>query len=248
MFDHEVTGQLAMRWEDVVNRRIPQADYLRYALIQGNEQIQGNTAPFNPQHEWQVGDVIPRQMLRIPSGSRGAIRANGIYLDDRWLVDLWRDLDTGAPLYDKILQHKGSYQIAFAAHILSTGSRWHYVSFPLTLGLERDADIQAVRFEGDVPPWDAIEWYNLTLFYPGQIDWSHLISSAHAGAEDIAHGTPVRVGHDEATLARYAVQVQFRDEIRAQWRLTLVSLIAFIVLASAGVFFAARLRRAVTVL
>jgi hypothetical protein len=248
MFDRERTGQVAMRWEDVAARRIAQHDYLRYALILGNEEIQGNAAPFDTEHQWQIGDVIPRQLLRVPSGSRGAIRANGIYMEGRWLVDLWRQLDTGAPQYDKILHHKGLYQIAFAAHILSTGSRWHYVSFPLTLGLDRDADIVAVRFEGSSPPWDRIEWYDLKLFYPGQIDWSHLISRAHAGADDMAAGTPLRVGHDEETLARYAVHSEFRAEIRSQWRQTLIAMMGFIFLTSLGVFAATRFRERQTAL
>jgi hypothetical protein len=239
MFDPDVTGQHAMRWEEVVRRGYGQQDYLRYALVLGNGEIEGNAAPFDPNHQWQVGDVIPRQMLRVPSGARGAIRANGIYQDGRWLVDLWRALDTRAPLNDKILRHKGMYQIAFAAHIRATGSRWHYVSFPLTLGMEREADIRAVRFDGDVPPWDVIDWNDLTLFYPGQIDWSHLISRAHAGAKDIAEGVPVHVGHDERTLAQYAVQTQFRDEIRRQWRMTALSLVAMVVLIGVGVLIAA---------
>jgi hypothetical protein len=238
MFDPELTDQYAMRWEQVVNRQIAQEDYLRYALILGNDQIQGNAIPFDPDHQWQAGDVIPRRLLRVPEGARGAIRANGIYRDGAWLVDLWRDLDTGFPLNDKVLQHKGMYQIAFAAHIRATGSRWHYVSFPFTLGLDRQSDIRAVRFDGDVPPWDDVPWKQITLFYPGQIDWSHLISHAHAGAENIARGDSVWVGHDEETLAQYAVASQFRDEIWAQWRMTLLSLAALIVLIGAGVVIA----------
>jgi hypothetical protein len=236
MFDPEKTGQHAMRWERVQRQEYGQDDYLRYALILGNDEIDGNAVPFDAAHDWQPGDVIPRRLLRMPEGARGAIRANGIYRDGAWHVDLWRAKDTGSPLHDKAVTHGGLYQIAFAAHIRATGSRWHYVSFPLTLGLGRDADIQAGRFSGAVPPWDDIEWFELKLFYPGQIDWSHLISDAHAGAKNIARGEPVRIGHREETLAEYAVQAEFRREIRSQWRQTVIALATLVILAAISVF------------
>lgn len=230
MFDPEKTGQHAMRWEKVLEQGYDQQDYMRYALILGNEEIEGNVVAFDPNLDWRVGDVIPRRLLRMPTGSRGTIRANGIYRDGAWLVDLWRAMDTGSPLDDKAVQHRGIYQIAFAAHILSTGSRWHYVSFPKTLGLGRDGDIVAERFEGNSPPWDDLPWTDVTLFYPGQINWSHLISSAHAGAHHIAQGKPLKDGHDEWTLAQYAVQGQFRSQIRKQWAQTLTALAGSIIL------------------
>ncbi len=206
MFDPEKTGQHAMRLELIEEQAYGQDDYLRYALIRGTEEIEGNTVPFDPERDWSPGDVIPRRLLQVPEGSRGAIRANGIYRDGSWHVDLWRALDTGNPLDDKALQHGGLYQVAFAAHILATGSRWHYVSFPFTLGLGREAQINARRFEGDAPPWDEMDWFEMKLFYPGQIDWAHLISDGHAGADAMADGVPLPVGHDE--------------EIRRQWALT----------------------------
>ena len=204
----------------------------------GNENLHGNAVPFDPQHTWNIGDVIPRRLLRAPEGSRGNIHANGIYRDGKWTVDLWRALDTDSLVDDKILREKGVYQIAFAAHILSTGSRWHYVSFPMTLGLDRHADIVATKFRGEVPPWQGIEWTELTLFYPGQMDWQHVTSDAHAGAPDISAGMPLSIGHDEATLAKYAVQSEFREPILDQWIQTLVSLAALLLLLTAAVWFA----------
>jgi hypothetical protein len=229
MFDPQKTGQFAMRWEKLMGREYQQQDYLHYALVLGNGNIQGNAVPFDPEHEWKEGDTIPRRLLRAPEGSRGTISANGIYRDGAWHVDLWRALDTGFPLDDKALHHKGLYQIAFSAHIRATGSRWHYISFPLTLGLERQADLQAVRFDGTTPPWDRISWKQLTLLYPGQIDWSHLISDAHAGAEYIARGEPIRIGHDEEVIAQYAVQSQFKPQIRAQWLQTLIAILVLLI-------------------
>jgi hypothetical protein len=123
MFDPEKTGQHAMRWEKVKEQAYAQHDYMRYALILGSEQIEGNAVPFDPERDWRPGDVIPRRLLRAPAGSRGAIRANGIYRDGSWHVDLWRALDTDSPLADKILYHGGLYHVAFAAHIWSS-AKW----------------------------------------------------------------------------------------------------------------------------
>ncbi len=243
MFDPEIAGARAMRWDEVLQQGYAQDDYLRYALVLGNENLQGNTVPFDPQHTWNIGDVIPRRLLRAPEGSHGSIHANGIYRDGKWTVDLWRALDTDSSGDDKVLHDKGVYQIAFAAHILSTGSRWHYVSFPMTLGLDRHADIVATKFRGEVPPWQGIEWTELTLFYPGQMDWQHVTSDAHAGAPHISAGTPLSIGHDEATLAKYAVEFEFREPIFDQWIQTLVSLAALLLLLTATVWFAAPGRR-----
>lgn len=238
MFDPKKTDQYAMQWEKVLNQEYTQDDYLHYALILGNGKIGGNAIRFDPNHSWQKGDVIPRRILRLPGQSHGDIKANGIYRNGHWLVDLWRALDTRHPKDDKILKDRGIYQIAFAAHIRATGSRWHYVSFPMTLGLERKSDILAHRFHGSAPPWQEIPWKPIKLFYPGQIEWSHLMSSAHAGAPHIKKGVPIRMGHDEETLAQYAVESEFQSEIQRQWFHTLIALMGMIFLMSLGVFIA----------
>ena len=84
-------------------------------------------------------------------------------------------MDTGSPLDDKVFVDKGIYNVAFAVHRDALGSRWHYVSLPVTLGLGRDAEMTAVRFDGDAPDWQQA-WTDVTLFYPGQVSWPHLNS------------------------------------------------------------------------
>ena len=224
MFDPDITGQYALRWERLVNREYTQDDY--YYL---SEDI---AVPFDPDHDWQEGDVIPRRLLREPDGSRGDIFANGIWDQEMWHVDLMRALDTGNPQDDKILHHLGVYDVAFAVHRDATTARWHYVSNPLTLGLSRDADVEALRFDGDQPPWDDIEWTEIILFYPGQIAWDHLMSDAHAGYEEMQRRTAVEVAHTEEELARYAVESEFRSEIRTQWTWTTLSWAVFFLLGS----------------
>lgn len=182
------------------------------------------SAPFDPDRVWQNGDVIPRRTLRRPDGSRADITApgKGHWADGYWDVTLGRALDTGAPQDDKILHDLGVYDVAFAIHRNATGGRWHYVSLPQSLGLSRQADITAEQFTGRQPQWgDA--WTDITLFYPGQVTWPLLNSEAHAGAEKIAEGVPVRFRHTPEQLTNYGIEVEFTDQIRRQWLLTILA-------------------------
>lgn len=216
MFNASVAGYRALNWDDVLAGNISQDQV--YALTPDA------SVPFDPEADWQNGDVIPRRMLRLPEGSRGDITtADGVgtWADGYWDVTLSRALDTGAPEDDKILEDLGMYDVAFAIHRNATGGRWHYVSLPQSLGLGRDADIEAVRFSGRQPQWgDA--WTDITLFYPGQVTWPFLNSDAHAGAESIAEGVPVAFRHTPEQLSNYGIEVEFMSEIKRQWLLTIL--------------------------
>jgi hypothetical protein len=148
--------------------------------------------------------------------------------DGYWDVTLTRAMDTGSPADDKIFLDKRVYDIAFSVHRDSLGSRWHYVSLPVTLGLGRDAEMQAVRFDGGTPKWDQ-PWSNFVLFYPGQVSWPHLNSAKHAGADRIKAGVPVKYRHSEIQLAHYGVEAEFADAIRRQWLLTMLAGVLLIV-------------------
>ncbi len=217
MFNPEVTGFAALRWEDIMAGRVTQDQ--AYALT---PEV---SAPFDADRAWQDGDVIPRRTLRQPDGSRADISAppgKGRWADGYWDVTLARALDTGAPQDDKILRDLGMYDVGFAIHRNATGGRWHYVSLPQRLGLGRASDITAARFSGPQPQWgDA--WTDVTLFYPGQVTWPLLNSKAHAGAERIAEGVPVRFRHTPEQLTNYGIEVEFTDQIRRQWLLTLLA-------------------------
>ncbi|MDT8273859.1 MAG: ethylbenzene dehydrogenase-related protein, partial [Desulfomonilia bacterium] len=138
-----------------------------------------------------------------------------------WNVTLVRALVTGNP-DDKAFHDQGLYNLGFAVHRDATGSRWHYVSLPCTLGLGRDADIAAVSFTGESPQWTDT-WKEIKLFYPGQVNWPYLTSRAHAGSVNIAEGVPVHSRHSEVQLALYGVEREFNSEIIRQWIWTLVS-------------------------
>jgi hypothetical protein len=217
MFDPARTGVRALRWEDTQGG-------------QGNDGKPSFLAmdaavPFDPQHEWREGDVIPGRVLRQPSGSRADIRVLGQarWADGYWDVTLARALDTGHPLEDKILRHQGVYSIALSVHRDARASRWHYVSLPLQVGLGRAADLVATRFTGDVPDWQQSEPLELTLFYPGQVNWQRQPSGVHAGSKYIAKGVPVRYRHKERQLAQYGLELEFDREIRRQWWFNIVA-------------------------
>jgi hypothetical protein len=54
-----------------------------------------------------------------------------------------RKLNTGND-DDKALKVGGRYTVSFAIHDDNVTTRFHHVSFPLTLGVGADADIKAV--------------------------------------------------------------------------------------------------------
>jgi hypothetical protein len=223
MFDAGRTGIRALQWEDVSAGRVD---------LQGHYFLSEDTAvPFDPALEWQQGDVIPGQVLREPSGSRATIKVHGEgrWADGFWDVTLVRQLDTGDPHEDKILQDQGIYSIALSVHRGARASRWHYISMPLQVGLGRHGDIVATRFAAGALDWNQADVHEVTLFYPGQVSWPRLTSRIHAGAKNIAQGVPVKYRHKEAQLAQYGVEIEFEQEIRRQWWLSLIAGVLLIV-------------------
>ena len=222
MFDAAALGYKALKWSDVAAGKIDQ-DSVYYL-------VEGQAVAFDPEAGWAEGDTLPRRFLRQPEGSKAdiTVHGQGRWSDGYWNVTLSRALDTGQPLDDKVLHDHGLYDVAFAIHRNATGGRWHYVSLPQTLGLGRDADIEATQFEGAEPVW-ANDWHEVKLFYPGQVSWPHLNSQAHAGADSIRRELPVQAHHNVDQLAHYGVEAEFADEIRAQWQHTLLAGLALIV-------------------
>jgi hypothetical protein len=215
MFDPQKTdGRTAMAWGEVAQHKLGLEDlyYLR----------EDQAKAFDPAHAWNEGDVLPRRVLRAGTDSRNDIAAQARWNDGYWDVTLSRAMDTGRPEDDKIFVDHRVYTVAFAVHRDATGGRWHYVSLPVSLGLDRQARLQAARFEGDAPGWDQ-PWTEVTLFYPGQVSWPMLNSRRHAGADKIKQGVPVRFRHSEIQLAHYGVEMEFNEEIIAQWRYTLLA-------------------------
>jgi hypothetical protein len=217
MFDPERTGRVANNWDDLTSGRVGQDDIYYLTADTMTE--------FDPDHPWKEGDTLPRRVLRPYEGSRADITTasgKGRWENGYWEVTLSRLMDTGNPLDDKIFREGGAYNIAMAVHRNASGLRWHYVSLPLTVGFGRNADMVAERFAGDTPAWNQA-WHSVKLFYPGQVNWPLLTSQRHAGKPMIERGIPVKHYHNEEQLARYGVEIEFDDEIRAQWWLTMLA-------------------------
>lgn len=216
MFD-PAAGRAALRWHDVTDPGVA-ASARPYFLLESA------AVPFDPAHPWAEGDVIPGQVLRDAVDTRAEIRVQGKgrWAEGEWDVTLTRALDTGHPLEDKILRDQGVYTVALSVHRDARASRWHYVSLPVQVGLGRPAaDVVATRFSGNAPRWDRIAVHEVTLFYPGQVSWTHLTSKRHAGSKYIAKGVPVKYRHKEEQLANYGIEMEFDAGIRRQWWLTL---------------------------
>jgi hypothetical protein len=217
MFDPEKTGgRVAINWDELMQRKLGFDDlyYLR----------EDQSKPFDVGHAWKEGDVLPRRVLRPGDGSHADISVQGKarWKDGYWEVTLVRAMDTKQLEDDKIFLDHRVYTVAFAVHRNYTGSRWHYVSLPVRLGLNRQADLNAVRFQGAEPKWDQ-QWTDVKLFYPGQVSWPMLNSRKHAGADQVKQGVPVKIRHSEIQLAHYGVEMEFNDEIKAQWLYTLAA-------------------------
>jgi hypothetical protein len=222
MLDPQKTGRRALNWDDLIQRKLGFDDV--YFISEET------AVPFDATYAWKEGDTIPRRLLRKGDGSRFDIAVIGKarWQDGYWDVILKRAMDTGSPLDDKIMIDKHIYNVAFAVHRNTAGSRWHHVSLPKTLGLGREAELQAVRFDGAEPKWDQ-PWTDVTLFYPGQVNWPMLNSRKHAGADQIKAGVPVKYRHSEVQLAHYGVEVEFADAIRWQWLYTLFAGVLLII-------------------
>lgn len=228
MFDPNKTGQHAMNWDKISNREYTTEDY--YYLHEDH------MVEYDPNHEWQEGDVLPLGIATIEEdSSRSDIFAQGILQDGKWYLDMQRPMDTGNPRDDKILHDQGKYTVAFAYH-RNTSSRYHLTSFPHSIGFDREADIEATKFTGTTPPWDEIEWSTIQLFYPGQISWDHAIDNeSHAGAKSVQNKIPLKEFHTEEEFSYYGIESEFRSEILGQWVKTMGGISLFVILFSFGV-------------
>ncbi len=232
MFDAEKTGFVALKWADVRALKLTQKDTYFISHL--------NSTPFDPSRAWKEGDTIPRRILREPKGSRADIKGKGFWKDGKWKVEMRRLLDTGND-DDKQLRNQRRYTVAFAIFKNYTGSRWHHISFPMSLGMGVNADLEARKFSGGAPPWGKIPWKKLTLFYPGQVTWEWLTSSAHAGMSDVLEGQACTNCHTPALMGKYSVEHELRDEVRGRWQMTAISGFIFILgLGIAGVLVARR--------
>jgi hypothetical protein len=109
-----------------------------------------NAVPFDPNAGWKEGDILPGRLISR-TDAKGSAADNdasyGAWKDGTYTLVWRRKLDTGYPGDDKIMKVGGKYTIGFAIHDDNVTTRFHHVSFPLTLGIGVDADIKAVTLK-----------------------------------------------------------------------------------------------------
>lgn len=136
MFDAAKVGAKALRAEDIGNPVKPAA------IIR-----EANAAPYDPNAGWKEGDILPGRLLSRTDAQGSAANndaVHGTWKDSTYTLVWRRKLDTGYPADDKILKVGSKYTVAFAIHDDNVTTRFHHVSFPLTLGIGVDADIKTV--------------------------------------------------------------------------------------------------------
>ena len=136
MFDVDKTGYVALKEADFNN-----PDKV-IAIIKGV-----NSKPYDAKAGFKKDDILPGRLLTTETkGSAGDNdSAKGTWKDGRYTVVFRRKLDTGHPQDDKIMKPGGVYTIGLAVHDDNVTTRFHHVSFPLTLGIGAKADIEAVK-------------------------------------------------------------------------------------------------------
>jgi hypothetical protein len=107
---------------------------------------EGNAKPYDAKAGFKKGDILPGRLLTAQTtGSAGDNdSAKGNWKDGIYTLVFRRKLDTGHPEDDKIMKAGGVYTFGLGIHDDNVTTRFHHVSFPLTLGIGAKADITAV--------------------------------------------------------------------------------------------------------
>lgn len=139
MFDADKVGSKSITLDDIGDPSKP------VALIK--EQ---NAVPYDADAGWKEGDVLPGRLLSRTDAAGSAADNNaveGVWEDGTWTVTWSRPLDTGHPEDDKILEVGGVYNVGFGVHDDNVTTRFHFVGFPVTLGIGTEADLEAVEVD-----------------------------------------------------------------------------------------------------
>jgi hypothetical protein len=138
MFDKTKTGYIALKEEDFTNP----------AKVTSVIQ-EVNAKAYDAKAGFKVGDILPGRLLTTAtSGSAGDNNyAKGSWKNGAYTVVFRRKLDTDHPDDDKLLKKGGVYTIGLAVHDDNVTTRFHHVSFPLTLGIGVKADIEALEIK-----------------------------------------------------------------------------------------------------
>lgn len=138
MFDTAKVGYRALREADFTNPA------KATAIIK-----EVNAKPYDAKTGFKAGDILPGRLLtQKTSGSAGDNdSAKGSWNNGEYVLVFRRKLDSGHPLDDKIMLPGRVYTIGLAVHDDNVTTRFHHVSWPLTLGLGVKADIMATTLK-----------------------------------------------------------------------------------------------------
>jgi hypothetical protein len=147
----KTTGQPKYMFdESVVGFKSRTLDQIRDTSQASSLVAESTATAFDPNAGWQEGDMIPEYYV-TREGAEGSAADNsdvtGNWEDGVWTVVWTRKLDTGNSADDKIMAVGGSYTFGFAVHDDNITTRGHHVSWPMTVGIGTDAEIQAVTLE-----------------------------------------------------------------------------------------------------
>lgn len=134
MFDPAKVGVRALQARDIGDPGKPAA------LVR-----EANAVPYDPKAGWKEGDILPGRLLSRADASGSAADNDAVFgswKDGTYTVVWRRKLNTGNP-DDKALKVGGRYTIGLAVHDDNVTTRFHHVSFPLSLGIGVDADLRA---------------------------------------------------------------------------------------------------------
>jgi hypothetical protein len=108
-----------------------------------------NAVPFDPKAGWNAGDLLSQYYLSRADAAGSAAdnkNAKGVWKDGMWTVE-WARPRNLANADDKALKDGKVYNFAFAVHDDNMTSRGHHVSFPVTVGFDAKAAIEATRLK-----------------------------------------------------------------------------------------------------
>lgn len=139
MFDEAKVGARSLTVDHVGSGSMP------VAIIR-----EENAVPYDPNAGWKEGDVLPGRLLSRDDAEGSAADnadSHGTWDGGMWTLTWARPLNTGHPGDDKVLEPGKVYTVSFAIHDDNVTTRFHHVSFPMSLGIGTEADLQAVTVD-----------------------------------------------------------------------------------------------------
>ena len=186
MFDPDVIEGGTLDLDEIYDGEVLQTD--THALIEGENMVEFD----EDEADVYEGAVIPRRYSRPDAvEGPGAIwQVDATWEDGTWTLEMWRDLEVGY-LGETEFEIGEVYDWSPAVHF-GGAQRWHWVGYPYKLGLGTDpdhphtdeAEIEAEEVDGE-PDWGAVETYTVPLMYPGQTDWTWLVSGEHPRVDEV---------------------------------------------------------------